>query len=80
MPCIGPLGSSEFAADFRKTGAFCRVDVGIDPYRVLRKFAAAPADSVRFSEGRLAHIQHTKRENTIHMAFSRFGYLQFFES
>ena len=29
---IGPLGSCEFAADFRKNGAVCRVDVGIDPY------------------------------------------------
>ena len=29
---IGPLESCEFAIDFRKKGAFCRVDVGIDPY------------------------------------------------
>ncbi len=30
---IGPLGSYEFAADFRNNSAFCRVDVGIDPYK-----------------------------------------------
>ncbi len=36
---IGPLGSYEFAGDFRKNGAFCRADVGIGPYRVRRKFA-----------------------------------------
>ena len=30
---IGPLGSDEFAADFRNNSAFCRVDVGIDPYK-----------------------------------------------
>ena len=29
---IGPPGSCEFAADYRKNGAICRVDVGIDPY------------------------------------------------
>ena len=29
---IGPMGSYEFAADFRKNRLFCRVDVGIDPY------------------------------------------------
>ena len=29
---IGPLGSYEFAGDSRKTGLYCRVDVGIDPY------------------------------------------------
>ena len=29
---IGPLGSYEFAEDYRKIGAICRVDVGIDPY------------------------------------------------
>ena len=32
---IGPLGSCEFAEDFRKIGAFCRADVGIGPYRPL---------------------------------------------
>ena len=29
---IGPPGSCKFAADYRKNGAICRVDVGIDPY------------------------------------------------
>ena len=29
---IGPLGSCEFAEDFRKNGAFCRADMDIDPY------------------------------------------------
>ena len=29
---IGPMGSCEFAEDYRKTGAFCRADVGIGPY------------------------------------------------
>ena len=27
-----PIGQYEFAGDFRKNGAICRVDVGIDPY------------------------------------------------
>ena len=31
---IDPLGSCEFAEDFRKNGAFCRADVGIGPYNV----------------------------------------------
>ena len=31
---IGPLGSYEFAEDYRKIGAICRVDVGIDPYSI----------------------------------------------
>ena len=30
---IGPLGSYEFAGDYRKNGAFCRADVGIGPYK-----------------------------------------------
>ena len=34
---IGPSGSYEFAADFRKNGAICWVDVGIDPYRQVEK-------------------------------------------
>ena len=38
---IGPLGSYDFAGDPRKIGAFCRADVGIGPYSVLRKSAAA---------------------------------------
>ena len=38
---IGPLGSYEFAEDSRENGAFCRADVGIGPYSVLRKSAAA---------------------------------------
>mgnify|MGYP004565738169 CR=1 FL=1 len=35
---IGPLGSCEFAVDFRKNGAFCRADVGIGPYKVFSEF------------------------------------------
>ena len=30
---IGPLGSFDFAVDYRKNGAFCRADVGIGPYK-----------------------------------------------
>ena len=30
---IGPLGSCKFAEEYRKNGAFCRVDVGIGPYK-----------------------------------------------
>ena len=29
---IDPLGTIEFAVDFRKTGPYCRGDVGIAPY------------------------------------------------
>ena len=32
---IGPPGSCEFAADYRKNGAICRVDVGIGPYKKI---------------------------------------------
>ena len=36
--CIGFVEIyGEFAADFRKTGASCRVDVGIDPYNARGK-------------------------------------------
>ena len=31
---IGPLGTDEFVADFRKNGAHARADVGIGPYKV----------------------------------------------
>ena len=34
---IGPLESCEFAEDSRKNGAFCRADVGIGPYKRMRK-------------------------------------------
>ena len=34
---IGPLESCEFAEDPRKNGAFCRADVGIGPYKRMRK-------------------------------------------
>ena len=30
---IGPLGSYEFAEDYRKNGVFFRADVGIGPYK-----------------------------------------------
>ena len=33
---IGPLGSYEFATDFRKSGTFCRADVGIGSYTRMR--------------------------------------------
>ena len=39
---IGPLGSCEFAVDLREYSAFCRADVGIGPYRVLRKSDSLP--------------------------------------
>ena len=32
---IAPLGSRNFAGDFRKSGAICRADVGIGPYERL---------------------------------------------
>ena len=35
---IGPFGSYEFAADYRKIGAFCRADVGIGPYNGIWKY------------------------------------------
>ena len=35
---IGPSGSYEFAADFRKNGAICRADVGIGPYNRMRRY------------------------------------------
>ena len=43
---IGPLECCEFALDFRKTGRFMRVDVGIDPYGAeweTRRFFAGRA-------------------------------------
>ena len=35
---IGPLGSCEFAADYRKNGAICRADVGIGPYNQIGNY------------------------------------------
>ena len=29
------MGSYEFAENYRKNGALCRVDVGIDPYNEI---------------------------------------------
>ncbi len=37
---IGPLGSYEFAEDYRKIGAICRVDVGIAPLQHKRQLHA----------------------------------------
>ena len=34
---VGPVGRFGFAEDFSKTGASCRVDVGIDPYNAYRR-------------------------------------------
>ena len=34
---IAPLGSYEFAENFRKNGSYRRVDVGIDPYALPGK-------------------------------------------
>ena len=39
---ICPLGNYEFAEDYRKIGAFCRADVSIGPYRVLRRLTTLP--------------------------------------
>ena len=36
------MGNREFAGDSRKIGAFFRADVGIGPYRVLRKSDSLP--------------------------------------
>ena len=33
---IAPLGTIEFAEDFRKIGTVCRDDVGIVPYSLTR--------------------------------------------
>ena len=35
---IAPLGSYEFAVDFRKISTFRRVDVGIDSYECSERF------------------------------------------
>ena len=34
---IGPLGSYEFAENFRENGASCRADEGIGPYAEIRE-------------------------------------------
>ena len=52
---IGPLRSYAFAADSRKNGAFCRVDVGIDPYNTY-------ADNIRNSE--LLQISRERSKKT----------------
>ena len=39
---IAPLGSYEFALDFRKNGSYCRGDVGIAPYEEGRSFTYRP--------------------------------------
>ena len=46
-----PLGTIEFALDFRKIGTSCRVDVGIAPYANLKNYRFVGADdSVRPAE------------------------------
>ena len=39
MPTSSRCNGYEFAADFRKIGRFCRVDVGIIPYTGSAYFA-----------------------------------------
>ena len=46
---IAPLGSCEFAGDFRKNGAFRRVDVGIGPYMVRRKIVKRAGNARPYS-------------------------------
>jgi hypothetical protein len=38
------LGTNEFAEEFRKNGAYCRVDVGIDPYELPGRLIPALSD------------------------------------
>ena len=45
---IGPPGSCEFAADYRKNGAICRVDVGIAPYTETGSACVCAAVKVRY--------------------------------
>ena len=39
MPTSSRCSGYEFAVNFRKNGLFCRVDVGIDPYRACAYIA-----------------------------------------
>ena len=51
------MRSYEFAEDFSKTGASCRVDVGIDPYNAYRRciknseLLQVPREKSRKTEG-----------------------------
>ena len=63
---IGPPGSCEFAADYRKNGAICRVDVGIDPLpgnrqcmRMCRSFSQNQLHSAEADES----STHTKQND-----------------
>ena len=53
---IDPLGNREFAGDSRKIGAFCRADVGIGPYRVLRKSDSLPLYSDGIVSARMGRM------------------------
>ena len=46
---IGPLGSYEFAEDYRKIGAICRVDVGIAPYSISGSYMQIHLNFSKFS-------------------------------
>ena len=39
MSTSSRCSSYEFAVSFRKIGLFCRVDVGIDPYKQAKRFS-----------------------------------------
>ncbi len=61
---IAPLGTIEFAEDFRKIGITRRVDVGIDPYEhpgSARKLVGAdrvvrPYEAVRIDTAKSVHV------------------------
>ena len=61
---IAPLGTIEFAEDFRKIGITCRVDVGIDPYEhpgSARELVGAdrvvrPYEAVRIDTAKSVHV------------------------
>ena len=59
---IGPLGSCEFAADFRKNGAICRVDVGIDPYGQIEKYGTDSPKSFLFRSCLLLDLSGASRQ------------------
>ena len=40
MPTSSRYSGYEFAENFRKIGWFCRVDVGIDPYKQTGRISA----------------------------------------
>ena len=58
---IGPMGSYEFAVNFRKNGAFCRADVGIGPYGFMGSLCKKPERRPGLRSGKEETVLENKK-------------------